>query len=83
MKLFPDNFIQNADKAINAIDGFLKKYQELGKTSTNLDNAKADLDKYQTSLKEAETKLKSFGNITTTTQAWKEQKRQVESYEQS
>ena len=83
MKLFPDNFVQNADKAINAIDGFLKKYQELGKTSTNLDNAKADLDKYQTSLKEAETKLKSFGNITTTTQAWKEQKRQVESYEQS
>lgn len=83
MKLFPDNFVQNADKAINAIDGFLKKYQELGKTSTNLDNAKADLDKYQTSLKEAETKLKSFGNITTTTQAWREQKRQVESYEQS
>lgn len=83
MKLFPDNFVQNVDKAINAIDGFLKKYQELGKTSTNLDNAKADLDKYQTSLKEAETKLKSFGNITTTIQAWKEQKRQVESYEQS
>ena len=83
MKLFPDNFVQNADKAINAIDGFLKKYQELGKTSTNLDTANADLKKYKANLEEAETKLKSFGNITTTKQAWSEQKRQVESYEQS
>lgn len=83
MKLFPDNFVQNADKAINAIDGFLKKYQELGKTSTNLDTANADLKKYKANLEEAETKLKSFGNITTTTQAWKEQARQVESYKQS
>ena len=83
MKLFPDNFVQNADKAINAIDGFLKKYQELGKTSTNLDTANADLKKYKANLEEAETKLKSFGNITTTKQAWKEQARQVESYEQS
>ena len=83
MKLFPDNFVQNADKAINAIDGFLKKYQELGKTSTNLDTANADLKKYKANLEEAETKLKSFGNIITTKQAWSEQKRQVESYEQS
>lgn len=83
MKLFPDNFVQNADKAINAIDGFLKKYQELGKTSTNLDTANADLKKYKANLEEAETKLKSFGNITTTKQAWKEQARQVESYGQS
>ena len=83
MKLFPDNFVQNADKAINAIDGFLKKYQELGKTSTNLDTANADLKKYKANLEEAETKLKSFGNITTTKQAWDEQRRQVESYEQS
>ena len=83
MKLFPDNFVQNADKAINAIDGFLKKYQELGKTSTNLDAANADLKKYNAILEEAETKLKSFGNITTTKQAWKEQQRQVEGYEQS
>ena len=83
MKLFPDNFVQNADKAINAIDGFLKKYQELGKTSTNLDTANADLKKYKANLEEAQTKLESFGNITTTTQAWKEQARQVESYKQS
>ena len=83
MKLFPDNFVQNADKAINAIDGFLKKYQELGKTSTNLDTANADLKKYKANLEEAETKLKSFGDITTTKQAWKEQARQVESYKQS
>lgn len=83
MKLFPDNFVQNADKAINAIDGFLKKYQELGKTSTNLDTANADLKKYKANLEEAETKLKSFGNIKTTKQAWEEQRRQVESYEQS
>ena len=83
MKLFPDNFVQNADKAINAIDGFLKKYQELGKTSTNLDTANADLKKYKANLEETETKLKSFGNITTTKQAWDEQRRQVESYEQS
>lgn len=83
MKLFPDNFVQNADRAINAIDGFLKKYQELGKTSTNLDTANADLKKYKANLEEAETKLKSFGNITTTKQAWDEQRRQVESYEQS
>ena len=82
MKLFPDNFVQNADKAINAIDGFLKKYQELGKTSTNLDTANTDLKKYKANLEEAETKLKSFGNIKTTKQAWEEQRRQVESYEQ-
>jgi len=38
----------------------------LGKTSTNLDTANADLKKYKANLEEAETKLKSFGNITTT-----------------
>lgn len=83
MKLFPDNFVQNADKAINAIDGFLKKYKELGTTSTNLNNAKADLDKYKANLEEAKTKLESFGNIKTKSQAWDEQRRQVKSYEQS
>lgn len=83
MKLFPDNFVQNADKAINAIDGFLKKYQELGTTSTNLNNAKADLDKYKANLEEAKIKLESFGNIKTKSQAWDEQRRQVKSYEQS
>ena len=83
MKLFPDNFVQNADKAINAIDGFLKKYKDFGTTSTNLDTANADLKKYKANLEEAQAKLESFGNITTTKQAWDEQRRQVESYEQS
>ena len=83
MKLFPESFVQNADKAVNSIDGFLKKYKEFGTTSTNLDTANADLKKYKANLEEAKTKLESFGNIKTTTQAWAEQKRQVKSYEQS
>lgn len=83
MKLFPESFVQNADKAVGSIDSFLKKYKEFGTTSTNLDTANADLKKYKANLEDAKIKLESFGNIKTTTQAWKEQERQVKTYEQS
>lgn len=83
MKLFPDGFVKNADKAVDSIDGFLKKQKELATISTNLDTANAELKKYKANLEDAKTKLESFGNIKTTTQTWKERDRQVKSYEQS
>lgn len=83
MKLFPDGFVKNADKAVSALDGFLAKYKEFGNTSTNLDTAKNELKKYQAQLDEATEKLEAFGGVRTKGQAWKEQERSVKAYEQS
>lgn len=83
MKLFPESFVQNADKAVASIDTFLNKYKELGNTANNLDKAKSELAHYQADLDEATEKLKAFGDIKTKGQAWEEQRKSVKNYEQA